>query len=159
LAGLLAALALAPAATAGLPDEGLFVPGRSLGGVELGMTREQVRQAWGASYGRCRDCPAETWYFTYQPFEPEGAGVTFRRNRAVHVFTLWQPAGWRTDQGLRLGAVEADVTDRYGVLIRRQCIGYTALLRRAGEAMTAFYVFDGELWGFGLMGVNRDPCR
>jgi hypothetical protein len=153
------ALALTPSATAALPDAGLFVPGRSLAGVELGMTKEQVRRAWGATYGRCRDCPAETWYFTYRAFEPQGAGVTFRRNRVVQLFTLWQPAGWRTDEGLRLGSVEADVTDRYGALIRRQCVGYTAFLQRAGEAMSAFYVLDGKLWGFGLMRVNRDPCR
>src|SRR5919202_255612 len=93
----LLALALA------LPQHGVLVPGRSLGGLRLGATRAEVRTAWGASYGRCRGCADETWYFTYRAFTPQGAGVSFRSGRAVALFTLWSPPGWRTSRGLTIG--------------------------------------------------------
>jgi hypothetical protein len=156
---LVLALALASGAAASLPREGVFVPGQTLGGVRVGMSKAAVKRLWGNRFGRCRSCPAETWYFTYQPFQPQGAGVTFRRNRVTAVFTLWQPPGWRTTGGLELGDSEAAITRTYGVLIRRRCIRYTALLLRDGRAQTAFYVFDGRVWGFGLTQPGANPCR
>jgi hypothetical protein len=145
-------------AAAALPNPGVLVPGRSLGGVTLGMTKAQVRRAWGTRFGRCRACSDETWYFNYRPFEPQGAGIVFRRGRVVRVFTLWQPEGWRTTEAVLLGAPEGDVTDTYGALVRRRCVRYTALLMRAERAQTAFYVYDGELWGFGLTRPGASPC-
>jgi hypothetical protein len=136
----------------------VLVPGRSLGGLTLGLTRAQVRNAWGTRFGRCRACADETWYFNYRAFEPQGAGVVFRRGRVTRVFTLWQPEGWRTSRGLALGAAEAEITRLYGALVRRQCVRYTALLIRGESAQTAFYVFDGELWGFGLTRLGSSPC-
>jgi hypothetical protein len=122
------------------------------------MSKAKVRSVWGTRFGRCRDCSPETWYYTYRPFEPEGAGVSFRRGRVVRVFTLWQPPGWRTNDGIELGEPEAEVTRIFGALVRRRCIRYSALLLRGDRAQTAFYTFEGELWGFSLTRPGDDPC-
>ena len=133
----------------------MFVPGASLAGVELGMTKRQVLREWGARHGVCRDCPRTTWYFNYRPFEPEGAGVVFRAERVVHVFTVWRPRGWRTDDGLTLGAAETEIGS---VLSERACAGYDALLSPGRSADSVYYVYRGKLWGFGLVRPGRDPC-
>jgi hypothetical protein len=39
------------------------------------------------------------------------------------------------------------------------CTGYSALVRDARGARTAYYVVDGKLWGFGLLGRMQSPCR
>ena len=49
------------------------------------------------------------------------------------------------------------MTRVFGALVRRRCIRYSALLLRGERAQTAFYVFDGELWGFGLMRPGARP--
>ena len=92
-------------------------------------------------------------------FRPEGAGVELRRGRVAAAFTLWKPAGWRTDDGLALGEPEARITEVYGALTRVECGGYAALTMPQGRAVTVFYVFDGSLWGFGLTRPNVPPCR
>ncbi len=152
------ALALPAGASAALPDPGTLVPGQSLGGVRIGMTKGEVRQAWGKRFGRCRSCPRETWYFTYRPFEPKGAGVVFGGRVVAHVFTLWQPEGWKDAAGLTLGATERDVTRLRGSLPRRECTGYTALLLRGQRADSVYYLDGGELWGFGLTRPGASPC-
>jgi hypothetical protein len=152
---LLAALALAGA----LPEPGTLVPGESLGGLRLGATSARVTAAWGPSHGVCRSCRRTTWYFTYRAFEPQGAGVELRRGRVSALFTLWQPPGWRTPQGLRLGDDASRVTALYGPLPRVRCAGYDALTLRRGRTLTAFYVLRDELWGFGLARAGARPCR
>lgn len=154
-------LALAFSATAGaeLPQTGVLMPGQSLGGLRLGATKTQVRAAWGTRFGLCRNCRLTTWYFTYRSFDPHGAGVTFRRGKAVAVFTLWSPAGWRTSKGLRLGEFAARITRLYGSLPRTDCEGYYALLMPQSRAVTAFYVDDGKVWGFGLLRRGIPVCR
>lgn len=154
-------LALAFSATAGaeLPQTGVLMPGQSLGGLRLGATKTQVRAAWGTRFGLCRNCRLTTWYFTYRSFDPHGAGVTFRRGKAVAVFTLWSPAGWRTSKGLRLGEFAARITRLYGSLPRTDCEGYYALLMPHPRAVTAFYVDDGKVWGFGLLRRGIPVCR
>jgi len=149
---------LTPAAAAAPPEAGVLAPGTSLGGVRLGMTKADVRRTWGSSYGRCRDCDRETWYFNYRPFTAQGAGVVFERGRVDQAFTVWRPEGWRTARGLVLGAAEAEVTRLYGPLERRECAGYAALVLPAAKASTAFYVHEGELWGFGLTRRGESPC-
>lgn len=159
-------LALALAAVAGLPAlaaaapprAGVLVPGESLGGIRLGLTPAQVAAAWGARHGVCRGCERPTWYFTYRPFRPEGAGVVFERGRVVHAFTHWQPSGWRTSRGVTLGAGEAEVTRVYRALLRRSCGAYDALVLPGRRAATVFYLLDGELWGFGLTRPDASPC-
>jgi hypothetical protein len=153
-----AALAAAPAALA-LPRAGVLVPGRSLAGVRLGETAAQVRTSLGPRYGVCRGCGAATWYFTYRPFSRAGLAVELAHGRVTAVYTLWKPAGWRGPRGLRLGAVEAQVTTLDGPLIPIVCTSYDALTRDSASARTVYYVVDGKLWGFGLLRPHANPCR
>jgi hypothetical protein len=154
----LAAIAMIPSSTAAPPRQAEFVPGRSLAGVRLGMTPIEVLQVWGKRHGVCRGCPDRTWYFNYRPFTPEGAGVVFRRGHVVHVFTVWRPAGWKTPEGLTLGAPASNVSRTYGSLDRRPCTSYHALLKPGKRAESVFYVFRDKVWGFGLILKNASPC-
>lgn len=158
LAGSTSAAPDSGARAAAPPRAGELVLGKSLGGVRLGMTKAQVLCLWGSRHGVCRDCPRTTWYFNYRAFEPQGAGVVFERGRAVHVFTIWKPAGWRTPEGLRLGAEVSEITLTYGPLTKRECSGYYALVAPARDAQSAFYVAGDELWGFGLTRPGSSPC-
>jgi len=158
-AAIVAALALTAPAAAAPPGAGVLVPGRSLGGIELGATRAAVERGWGRAYGVCTGCPHETWYFNYFAFQPRGAGVELRDGKVAAIFTLSQPAGWRTNRGLRLGDSETRVTSIYGALVRRQCGGYSVLVLPGRTATTAFYVLDDRLWAFGLSRPNVPLCR
>jgi hypothetical protein len=122
------------------------------------MTPAQVLKAWGKRHGVCRTCGDRTWYFNYRPFTPEGAGVVFRRGRVVHVFTVWRPSGWKTPEGLVLGAPASDASRTYGSLDRRPCTGYHALLKPGKRVESVFYVFRDKVWGFGLIPKNASPC-
>ena len=154
-----AALVLAPGAGAAAPDKGVLVPGRSLGGLTLGLTGPEVLARWGDTHGVCRACRQTTWYFNRRPFRPMGAGVELRSGRVAAVFTVWRPTGWRTSDGLVLGETEARITEVYGAMRRFECGGYSALVLQRRGAVTAFYVDDGALWGFGLMRPDVPPCR
>src|SRR6266511_5413633 len=109
-----AALFFVTTAAAAPPTRGVVVPGKRLGGLTLGATRAQVRAAWGSKFGVCRDCRRPTWYFNFRPFEPQGVGVSFRRGRAVALFTVWSPAEWRTNRGLGVGDPAARIAGIYG---------------------------------------------
>ena len=156
-----AALALVAivASTGSLPKAGMLVPGQSLGGVRLGETAAQTRAALGGFYGRCHGCDGTTWYFTYGKWTRTGLAVELQNGRVAALFTLWKPPGWHTVGGLRLGAVEAQVTSLAGPVVPVACAGYTVLVRDAHGTRTAYYVVDGELWGFGLMRARANPCR
>jgi len=158
-ASALASLALAAPAAAAPPGAGVLVPGRSLGGIELGATKAEVERRWGRAYGVCRGCPNETWYFNYFAFQPRGAGVELRDGRVAAVFTLYQPSGWRTTRGLTLGDSVARVTSLYGALVRRECGGYSVLVLPGRGATTGFYVLDDRLWAFGLSRPGVPVCR
>jgi hypothetical protein len=157
LAAALGAAAI-PSSAAAPPERGEFIPGRSLGGVSLGMTKKQVLAEWGKRHGVCRSCRRETWYFNYEPFTPEGTGVVLERGRVVHAFTVWQPPGWRTPEGLALGDPSSEASRVYGSLDRRSCTSYHALLEPGRRAQSVFYVFEDEIWGFGLTKPNASPC-
>jgi hypothetical protein len=154
LAAVAAALALAA-----LPKQGVLVPGKSLGGVRLGMTPAQVRATWGSTYGVCRSCPDRTWYFTYAEFTPQGAGVAFRRGRVVAVFTVWSPAGWQSSSGLRIGDAEGRVAGLYGPLLRFHCGSYDALVESNAGVRSAFYLYGGKVWGLGLSSAAAPVCH
>jgi len=156
---LLAALSLAVPAVAGLPRAGTLVPGRSLGGIRLGETTHAVRAALGPRFGVCNDCVRSTWYFTYKPFHAQGLAVEFVDRRVVAVYTLWKPAGWRATNGLRLGATPLQVHDRAGRLHTITCNGYDALVADRPGSRTAYFLYHGSLWGFGLFRANWSPCR
>jgi hypothetical protein len=153
-----AALVLTGSDAVTAPERGLFIPGESLGGVRIGMTKAAVADAWGSRHGVCRSCPHETWYFNYKPFLPEGVGVVFERGRVTHAFTVWQPEGWRTPEGLRVGEPAADIARTYGPLDRRECGRYNALVEAGLGAQTVYYVFENEVWGFGLTVPDASPC-
>jgi hypothetical protein len=157
---LTAALAVAaPAAATGLPRAGKLVPGRSLGGIRLGESQAAVRAALGTFYGACRDCHRPTWYFTYRPFEAHGLAVEFSRARVSAVYTLWRPRGWRAPDGLAFGSSPLAVHRRGHTTRTVACHGYEALVRDSVHASSAYYLFDGSLWGFGLFGRGDNPCR
>jgi hypothetical protein len=152
-------LAVALAALLALPQAGVFVPGKSLGGARLGATEGETRAAWGPHVGVCRGCPQRTLYFTYAKFDQSGTGAEFRRGRAVALFTLWLPTGWRTDRGVRLGDGPVAVHGVYGTLPRVECGHYFALIRRSGPTVSAFYFKGDTLWAFGLMRRSVPVCR
>jgi hypothetical protein len=152
LAALAAAFLVALPAAAEPPTGGTFTPGRSLAGVELGMTRGEVRETWGSRHGVCRDCAETTWYVNERPFRPQGAGVVFERGR------VWQPEEWTTPEGLTLGAPAGDIGATYGELAEIDCGDYLALVDNGPGATSAFYVYDEEVWGFGLLTRGRAPC-
>jgi hypothetical protein len=156
---LVMATSISGAAAASLPPEGRLVPGRSLGGLRLGETAKQVRAQLGRRYGVCRGCATTTWYFTYRPFTRSGLAVELRRGRVSALWTIWQPRGWRTPKGLRLGALQEQVNALAGPLVPLVCSGYDALTRDSGSVRTAYYVVDGKLWGFGLLRRSANPCR
>jgi hypothetical protein len=150
---------LAAAVAASLPLHGTVVPGTSLGGVKLGDTPQHVTRTWGATFGVCRGCPRTTWYFNYRRYEPQGAAVEFRARRVVALYTLWSPSGWRTSQGLRTGDPAAQVTSVYGPLLHLECGAYEAYQLPHANAVTAFYVFGGTVWGFGISRRWVPVCR
>jgi hypothetical protein len=153
------ALVLAGSAAAGLPQAGALVPGHSLGGVRIGESPGAVRAALGRSYGACRGCPHRTWYFTYQPFSQPGLAVEFDRSRVSAVYTVWRPQGWHAPRGLRFGATPLTVHNRVGTLRTISCDGYLALVRDTFQARTAYFLYAGRLWAFGLFRRGADPCR
>lgn len=140
------------------PREGVFVLGQSLGGVAVGVKKARIFREWGREHGVCRNCRNTTWYFNSRPFAPHGTGVVLAAGRAVHVFTVWQPNGWRTGEGIELGAPASDVLDRYGPLSERSCTGYEALVTRGPGPRSVFYIWKNELWGFGLSSPGVPPC-
>ena len=142
-----------------LPSHGVLVPGKSLGGVSLGLTQAQVRSAWGDGFGRCRGCPRETWFYNYRKFTPQGAAVRFANGRVDAVWTLWRPSGWRTSDGLQLGVSVGQVTARYGALVTITCGSYQALIRTKGHVTSIYYIFGEKLWGFGLSRPGASPCH
>ena len=155
----LAALFLAAPAAAGLPRAGALVPGRSLGGVRLGESPGAVRAALGTFYGTCRGCPRRTWYFTYAPFDKHGLAVEFTGGQVSGVYTLWRPAGWHAPHKLGFGTSVLAVHKLTGASRTITCTDYDALVRDSARARTAYYVFEGRLWGFGLFRRGASPCR
>jgi hypothetical protein len=159
LALVLVLFVVAAPAAAAPPRQGVLVPGRSLGGLHLGATPKQVRAAWGSKYGRCRDCRRPTWYFTYAVYKPRGAAVQFHHGRVEGIFTLWAPRGWRTTKGLYIGDNVTHLESLYGSLPRTDCPGYYALTMPTRGGVTAFYVVNEKIWGFGLFNFLVQPCR
>jgi hypothetical protein len=141
-----------------LPQRGVLVPSRSLGGVELGMSHAQVQGLWGTRYGRCRSCARETWYFNYEKFHPEGTAVRFRRGRVDAVWTLWKPQGWHVGP-LALGAPPAALAARWSPLVTVPCGAYDARILTKGNVTTVFYMYADQLWGFGLNRPGGSPCH
>ena len=152
------ALAVAAPALSGPPPAGVLVPGRSLGGLELGATKAQVERRWGRAYGLCPRCAPETWYFNLYAFQPRGAAVEFGDGRVTAIFTVYQPLGWRTREGFGLGDRITSVPREYGPLRRVECSGYHALVLSRRGSTTAFYSLGGRLWAFALQRPDVAVC-
>ena len=152
-------LALVVAGLLALPQQGVLVPGKSLAGVRLGATEAQVRAEWGPRVGVCRGCPRRTLYFTYTAFDQTGTGAEFVRGRAVALYTLWLPTGWRTSTGARLGDPELSVTGRHRGTRRVECGHYFALTLRRNRVVTGFWFSEDSLWAFGLLRPSVGVCR
>ena len=118
-----------------------------------------MKRAWGADFGRCTTCDLPTWYFTYANFQPQGAGVTFRKHRVVALFTIYAPPGWRTSRGLKIGDEELRISAVYGGLKFVSCGSYFAYRIPDQRATTAIYVHDGKVWGFGISRPGVRLCR
>jgi hypothetical protein len=159
IAAVLAALFLAATAAGGLPRAGVLVPGRSLGGIRLAESAAAVRAALGGSYGACRGCPRRTWYFTYRRFDKRGLAIELTGGKVSGVYTLWRPAGWHGPHKLGFGTSVLAVHRLTGASRTIACSGYDALVTDSAHARTAYYVFDGRLWGFGLFRPGTSPCR
>jgi hypothetical protein len=153
-----AALVLVSSALAGLPSAGRLVPGRSLAGVRIGEPQRQVARALGP-HGVCSGCPSPTWYFNVRAFDQHGLGVEFTGGRVSAVYTIWQPDGWTGPKGLALGATQAQVDATAGALFQVTCTGYDAWVNDRKAVRTVYYILNGNLWGFGLMRANANPCR
>ena len=159
IATTVAAFFLAATAAASLPKAGVLVPGRSLGGVRLGESPRDVRATLGTFYGTCRGCPRPTWYFTYAPFAKQGLAVELTGGQVSGVYTLWRPPGWHGPHKLGFGTSVLAVHRLTRTSRTVTCHGYVALARDSPEARTAYYLFDGRLWGFGLFRRGTSPCR
>jgi hypothetical protein len=167
LAALLMSLVVALSAHAGaqraraanFPLKGKVVPGRTIGGVAVGMSGAAVRARWGASYTVCRSCSSGTvWLYEYPSGDPIGAAVKFVKDKVVAVFTLGSPAGWGV-RGVMMGDPTTNVYDLYGSTGTANCIGYDALIVRAGGATTSFYSASGVIYGFALTARSQSPCQ
>ena len=160
LTSAVAALALSAPAAAGLPQAGALVPGRSLGGISRGESPRAVKAALGTFYGACRDCARKTWYFTYRPFDRRGLAVEFARGHVSGVYTLWRPSRCHAPHRLVVGAPVLAVHRLSGASTTVVCPGgYEALVRDSAHARTAYYLYGGKLWGFGLFRRGGSPCR
>ncbi len=148
-----------PGAGASLPRAGVVRFGEEFAGVTIGVSRQAAAAAWGTDYGVCRDCSNETWYFGYEAFAPEGAGVEFVEDRVQSLFTLWQPSGWRSGGGLELGTARIDIPDVYLELQRVECAGYQAYVHERGDTETVLYLHDDALWAFALSSRGHPVCR
>ena len=159
VAAIAAALALALPAAAAPPGAGVLVPGRSLGGLELGATKAEVEQAGDAPTASAAAAPARPGTSTTTPSSRgarESSGGTAARSR---LFTIYQPLGWRTPKGLELNDPASRITGIYGPLKTVGCDGYSALVLDGRSATTAFYVLGDRLWAFGLSRPGVALCR
>ncbi len=127
--------------------------------MRIGMSPAQVESVWGATYGLCRDCSNETRYYTYEPFAPEGGGVEFVDDRVAAAFTLWQPRGWRSAGGLKLGTPRDEIPAVYLDVAPVECAGYEAFVHVRRDARTVLYLYDDVLWAYGLMSRAHPVCR
>ena len=160
VAAIAAALALAVPAAAAPPGAGVLVPGRSLGGIELGATKAEVERSWGRAYGVCRSCvrsrPGTSTTTRSSHGGRESSGGTAE---SVGCFTIYQPLGWRTPKGLELNDPASRITGMYGPLRTIGCDGYSVLTLARRNASRAFYVLGDRLWAFGLSRPDVALCR
>jgi len=152
--------AASPAHAASFPTRGVVIPGKTIGGVGLGMSETQVKDRWGSGYTLCTACgTVTTWLYEYRGGEPLGAAVRFNKaRRAIAVFTLGSPAGWGL-KGVMIGDPVTNVYNLFGNTGTQNCIGYNALTVNIGGSVTSFYSSSGVIYGYALTVVSESPCQ
>jgi len=160
-----------------VPQHGVFVVGKTLGGVGLGYTQRQVTQRWGQSYTVCTSpqplcSPTEPVWIFIAPSsgdEPMGAGVRLRNGKTTAVFTIGTPGvnslsagglgGWKTSEGLHTFDPISSINSLYpAATIQTACILYGALSMRQGGVTSSFYTSSGTVYGFALSKPNEPIC-
>jgi hypothetical protein len=155
-----ATAAARPGRQAFLPAHGVLIAGKSLAGVGLGASQADVLAAWGTRYDVCDGCKLTTWTFLYAT-APVGAAVMFdRTGHAVAVFTLGQPLGWRTKEGLQLGMDVHDIVAMYDApsMDYKACVGFSALSVRQGRVVTSILTQAEQVYGFALTVPEQTVC-
>jgi hypothetical protein len=143
------------------PTRGKVVPGKTIGGISLGMTETQVKAHWGRNYKigpNVGGVGFTTWLYVYPGAEPLGAAVKFQNNKVVAVFTLGSPAGWGL-VGAMMGDPISNVYNLFGSTGQANCIGYDALTVRIGTSTTAFYSAAGVIYGYALTAPSQSACQ
>ena len=144
-----AVLIPAGAGAAPLPDttNRTIVPGSSIGGVKLDMSKAAVKNRWGK--GACTSYagpPASTtcWWGSKDPAKGEGAFVTFlgsgatliginaRRRASDNAFVAGQLSKWKTAANIHLGSAISKVP-----------AAYPAAKPNNGEAVHGYDLFHG----------------
>lgn len=180
----LALTAVAAAAGANFPSKGVVVPGVSIGGIQIGMTEQQVLARWGHGFEACVICgPNLTWLYEYKGSEPLGAAIRFdvkgpwdghkkgtvesgyttakypATGKVIAVFTLGSPLGWGTRGKVMMFDPVSNVYNVLGNPKTVACIGYTALVMPAGKNSMAIYTTSGVVYGFALTAASEPPCQ
>ena len=155
------ALALVPHAGAAghLPVRGVVVAGGSFAGVRIGDSESKVKALWGPNPSACKYCTDLTWLYEYSFGEPLGAAVRFENGKAVAIFTLGSPTGWKSDKDLEMGDPIGDVYDVYKSTTTTRCIGFDAVSVRIGKLITAFYSSAGVIYGFAIVVPGMTVCQ
>ena len=163
------ALAAAPvgvARSAGqLPTRGVFVPGVSLAGVQLGFTQARVKAALGPNYRPCTTemsaslCREPLWLYEYQRGEPLGVAVRFHNAKVSAVFTLGAIQGWKTREGLKMYDPVSNIYSLYETPIYTKCIGFEAFSMRKGTITSSIYTASGVVYGFALTARGEAICQ
>jgi hypothetical protein len=168
---LIVALAIVPAAlaspasqqrsTGALPTRGILVVGKSLAGISLGATQTAVKTRWGSRYVNCTKSPCidPTWLYFYPSGEPVGAGVRFRNNKAVAIFTLGATPGWKSTEGIKVADPINKLYDFYGTPKYTKCIGYEAYSLTRNGVVTSFYATSGVVYGFAITVPGLTVCQ
>ncbi len=144
-----------------LPSRGVLVVGQSLAGVRLGQSQAKVKAILGSRYTLCvkSPCTDPTWLYFYPTGEPVGAGVRFRNNKVVAVFTLGATPGWKSTDGLTVADPASKVYELYGNPKYSKCIGFEALSMRGNGVVTTFYLTSGVIYGFALTIPGLTVCQ
>jgi hypothetical protein len=121
---LVACLSVASAAAARLPHpkRTSIVPGTSIGGVKLGMTKAQVFHLWGSTGCGAGFC---TWWGSGNHSHAERATVTFYADHAIQIdinagttgtnvkFRPGELSTWKTAKHIGLGSMKQAVKRAY----------------------------------------------
>jgi hypothetical protein len=164
-----------PASSAGIPQRGVFVVGKTLAGVGLGFTPAQVKAHWGGDYTLCTEKPLCTaaspvWLFEYNVGEPLGVAVRFRNGKTVAVFTLGAVGvnslsaggggGWKTSDGLKITDPISNIYSFYAnATTETHCVFYEAISMKQGNVISSFYTSSGTVYGFALTTRTEPVCQ